>query len=73
MSEKEIVSRVADRIVTIVVRMLEDDKEVGPMKNAVAHRKSLRKTRVWLRSGKVDKGRSKVFALSQANIGTRAR
>ena len=39
MTEKEIVCRVADRILTIVV--LDDDKELVPMKSAVAYRKSL--------------------------------
>ena len=40
MTEKEIVCRVADRIVMIVV--LDDDKNVGPMKSVVAYRNSLR-------------------------------
>ena len=39
MTEKEIVCRVADRTFTIVV--LDDDKELVPMKSAVAYRKSL--------------------------------
>ena len=39
MTEEEIVCRVADRILTIVV--LDDDKELVPMKSAVAYRKSL--------------------------------
>ena len=37
---KEIVCRVVDRIVMIVV--LDDDKEVGSMKSAVVYRMSLR-------------------------------
>ena len=63
--------------------MLDDDKEVSPMKNVVAYRKSLRYDKdqsvVAVRSSrmgkvdKVDKRRAKVFALSQANVGTRAR
>ena len=57
MTEKEIVCRVAGRIVAIVV--LDDDKEVDPMKNAVVYRKSLRydKDQSGLRSGSQEWGR----------------
>ena len=72
MTEKESVCRVAGKIVTIVV--LDDGKEVGPMKSAAAYRNSpwydkdhsavaVRVSRMG-KADKVYKGRGKLFASS---------
>ena len=80
---EEIVCKVTDRILTIVVLPVDDNKEVAPMKSAVAYRKSLSydkdQSEVVVRFSrmgkayKVEKGRRKVFALASVYIGKRTR